>query len=122
MMPPETGFSQMLNTELEQLKRLGCIQCKLDPALFFYKPERKLGVLFGCHVDDFLHAGNERFQHQVRSRMRKYFVPGRTEEHNFRYIVWMLNKVLINYKCPKTLTWKALKDLSGLVKEIKVKV
>jgi hypothetical protein len=46
----------------EELLKLGCIQSKLDPAVFTLMKEKlDIGIIC-CHVDDFLHAGNEEFE------------------------------------------------------------
>jgi hypothetical protein len=38
-----------------------------------------------CHVDDFLHAGNETFE-AAMCKLRQRFLAGKIEEGNFRYI------------------------------------
>ena len=41
--------------------KLGFTQCKLDPAVYFVQKDNRLRGMICCHVDDFLHAGDEFF-------------------------------------------------------------
>ena len=43
----------------DELLRLGCKWSELDPALFYLHKGGKLSGIICCHVDDFLHAGDE---------------------------------------------------------------
>ena len=67
------------------LKNTGCIQSKLNPALFVYHKYGKLSGLIIVHVDDFLHAGDEYFQVDVVNKLRTSFAAGAIEESSFRY-------------------------------------
>ena len=43
------------------------------------------GVLVS-HIDDFLHAGDESFEHDILKPLGKRFLPGRFEEREFKYV------------------------------------
>ncbi|CAC5360729.1 unnamed protein product [Mytilus coruscus] len=47
--------------------------------------------IFCCHVDDFLHAGNEEFE-KLMEKLRKRFIAGKIEEEDFRYIGFMIKQ------------------------------
>ena len=70
----------------EVLMKHGCIQSSLDPALFLYRSEHELHGIVACHVDDFFHAGDEMFEHNVINPLRKHFSAGRCEDTSFTYI------------------------------------
>ena len=55
------GARQFYQSVKEELINLGCKQANLDPALFYLYTDGKLNEFICCHVDDFLHAGNEQF-------------------------------------------------------------
>ena len=59
--------------------------CDLDPAMFFLHNDGKLNGIISCHVDDFLHAGDESLE-KIMVNLRKRFVEGKVEENNFNYI------------------------------------
>ena len=59
--------------------------CDLDPAMFFLHNDGKLNGIICCHVDDFLHAGDESLE-KIMVNLRKRFVTGKVEENNFYYI------------------------------------
>ena len=58
---------------------------ELDPAMFFLHNSGKLSGIIFCHVDDFLHAGDEHLKN-IMINLRKRFVAGKAEERNFNYI------------------------------------
>ena len=61
---------QFYQTVTECLNNLGCIQSKLDPALFYrVNSEGNLMGLLACHVDDFHHAGTEEFERHVMKNL-----------------------------------------------------
>jgi len=68
------------------LKKLGCQYSSLDPALFFFKCDGHLEGIVISHIDDFLHAGNNRFDSIVMSKLRERFLAGKLEESHFKYI------------------------------------
>lgn len=70
----------------ENMLKLGCSQSKLDPALFFYTNEDVLRGILICHVDDFLHAGDQEFEVKVIIGMKKQFAAGTAYEDLFRYV------------------------------------
>ena len=72
-----------VKTELELLK---CEQSKLDPAVFYWHQEGHLSGLFLMHVDDFLWAGDNKFQQNVIVPLRTKFRCGKEMDNNFRYI------------------------------------
>lgn len=69
-----------------ELKRLGCVQSRCDPALFYYKKNSRLCGLLVSHIDDFLHAGNSVFDSEVMDKLRQRFVAGKLVESNFSYV------------------------------------
>ena len=68
-----------------ELLKLGCKISEMDPAMFYLHKGDKLSGIVCCHVDDFLHAGEEHFDNIMIS-LRKRFVAGKAEERNFNYI------------------------------------
>ena len=60
----------------ECLERIGCTQSALDPALFYMTKQGELIGFIACHVDDFLHAGNQEFEDMVLSKLKKRFLAG----------------------------------------------
>ena len=79
------GARQFYLSVKEELFKLGCKMCEIDPAMFFVHKDGKLSGMICCHVDDFLHAGNEYFE-EIMISLRKRFVAGKIEERNFDYI------------------------------------
>ena len=53
--------------------------CDIDPAMFFLNNGGKLSGIICCHVDDFLHAGDEHLE-KIMVNLRKRFVAGKVEE------------------------------------------
>ena len=60
----------------EELLKLSCIQCDLDPAVFYLKKNGQLSGIICCHADDFLHAGDEHLD-CVMSKLRQRFSAGK---------------------------------------------
>ena len=56
------GARQFYESVREELMKLGFTQCRLDPALFYVHKDNRLRGIICCHVDDFLHAGDELFE------------------------------------------------------------
>ena len=79
------GARQFYISIKEELLKLGCKISEMDPAMFFLHKGDKLSGIVCCHVDDFLHAGDEHFE-KIMNRLRKRFVAGKVEERNFNYI------------------------------------
>ena len=52
------GARQFYDSVKEVLLKLGFIQCRLEPAVFYFQEQKKLKGMICCHVDDFLHAGD----------------------------------------------------------------
>ena len=69
-----------------ELKRLGCVQSKCDPALFYYKKNAQLCGLLVSHIDDFLHAGNDIFDSEIMDKLRNRFVAGKLVDSDFSYV------------------------------------
>ncbi|CAC5365129.1 purA [Mytilus coruscus] len=69
----------------------GCRQSKLDPALFILTVKGSVQGIFCCHVDDFLHAGNEEFE-KLMEKLRKRFIARKIEEEDFLYIGFMIKQ------------------------------
>ena len=70
----------------ECLERIGCTQSALDPALFYMTKQGELIGFIACHVDDFLHAGNQEFEDMVLSKLKKRFLAGTYSSGTFSYI------------------------------------
>ena len=77
---------QFYNSVVEELRRLGCTQSQLDPALFYLTLDGCLVGMIASHIDDFLHAGTQQFEEQVMTRLRKRFLAGKLEEGHFKYV------------------------------------
>ena len=77
---------QFYNSVKEELIKLGCVQSKLDPALFFLRHNGKLTGMIGCHIDDFLHAGEIHFDRTVMDKLRNRFLAGKMEDTQFTYV------------------------------------
>ena len=56
------GAKQFYISIKEELLKLGCKISEMDPAMFFLHKGDKLSGIVCCHVDDFLHAGDEHFE------------------------------------------------------------
>ena len=69
-----------------ELKSLGCVQSRCDPALFYFKKNSKLCGLLVSHIDDFLHAGNATFDTEVMEKLRCRFVAGKLVDSDFSYV------------------------------------
>jgi hypothetical protein len=75
----------------DELLSLGFRQLKLDPAMFTLIREGSLIGIICCHVDDFLHAGNETFEAGM-CKLRQRFLAGKIEEGNFSYIGFQITQ------------------------------
>ena len=85
------GARQFYLSVKEELLRLGCKMCDIDPAMFFLNNGGKLSGIICCHVDDFLHAGDEHLE-RIMVNLRKRFVAGKIEEQSFDYIGFRIIK------------------------------
>ena len=71
----------------EEMLKLGCKQCVIEPSLFYkLSEEGKLEGLMVSHIDDFLHAGDSVFWERVMDKFRDRFLAGRVEEDSFSYV------------------------------------
>ena len=70
------------------LVELGCKQCTLDPALYFWLDSSgHLGGAALTHVDDVMYGtGTEEFEEKVMKPLKRKFVFGSEEHHEFRYV------------------------------------
>ncbi|CAC5390512.1 unnamed protein product [Mytilus coruscus] len=75
----------------EELLSLGCKQCSSDPAVFVKHTDQRLSGIICCHVDDFLHSGDETFE-EVMRKLRTRFVAGKIEEKNFSYVGFQIHQ------------------------------
>jgi hypothetical protein len=82
-----------LSVQEHLLSKCGCEQSSLDPALFYYKIHGSLKGIICCHVDDFLHAGDEQFDREVMVGLTTRFVAGRIESSNFYYVGFELKQI-----------------------------
>jgi hypothetical protein len=80
------GARQFYVSVKDELIRLGCHISEMDPSVFFlHTGGYKINVIICCHVDDFLHAGDECLE-KVLTNLRKRFVTGKIEKEQFDYI------------------------------------
>ena len=71
----------------EEMLKLGCEQCEIEPSLFYKLSEKgKLEGILVSHIDDFLHAGTDVFKEKVMDPIRKRFLAGKVEEKDFSYV------------------------------------
>ena len=71
----------------EEMQNLGCMQCTVEPSLFYkLSGNGELEGILVSHIDDFLHAGTDLFRELVMKPLRTRFVAGRVEEGNFSYV------------------------------------
>ena len=68
------------------LHQMGCKMSNLEPALFAYKTGEIIHGIILCHVDDFLHGGDERFHQDVIVPLEKEFQASRRASENFKYV------------------------------------
>lgn len=73
-------------TVKKEIEKLGCVQSKFDPAMFYWKRENILEGLFVIHVDDFIHSGTTSFEKEVVYKLRDVFRIGKIEENYFKYV------------------------------------
>ncbi|CAC5406207.1 unnamed protein product [Mytilus coruscus] len=85
------GARQFYLSVREELLSLGCKQCSLDPAVFVKHTDQRLSGIICCHVDDFLHSGDEKFE-EVMRKLRTRFVAGKIEEKNFSYVGFQIHQ------------------------------
>ena len=78
------GARQFYLSVNEVLSKLGCTQSKFDPAVYILKTD-KLHGLICCHVDDFLHAGDQKLD-IIMKKLCQRFLAGKMEEKMFNYI------------------------------------
>jgi hypothetical protein len=71
---------------VDTLKKVGCRQSTLDPALFYKTDRGNLVGVVACHVDDFLHAGCEQFDSEVMEKFVSRFLAGKMGGANFKYV------------------------------------
>ena len=77
----------------EKLTKLGCVQSRLDPGMFFkYNLNGKISGVIGLHVDDFLHAGDLTFNVSVIHEVNSDFKVGKNEKQNFVYTGFVFNQ------------------------------
>ena len=86
------GARQFYESVKEELLKLGFTQCSLDPAVFYFQENRQLKGMICCHVDDFLHAGDHRFE-KLMEKLRTRFSAGKVEEKTFKYIGFQVEEL-----------------------------
>ena len=86
------GARQFYESVKEELLKLGFTQCKLDPAVFYVHENKELIGMICCHVDDFLHAGNQRFEKLIE-KLKERFSAGKVEEKIFQYIGFQIQQL-----------------------------
>ena len=85
------GARQFYLSVKEELLRLKCSICTIDPALFFLHRGKRLCGIICCHVDDFLHAGDEDIE-VIMNNLRSRFLAGKIDEGHFDYIGFRLDQ------------------------------
>lgn len=77
----------------ERMLGVGCLQSKVEPALFFYYGEgEKLKGVLVSHIDDFLHAGDDSFEKEVMVPLKERFEMGKMEEKSFVYVGFQISQ------------------------------
>jgi len=79
------GARQFYLSVKEELLKLGFKQCDLDPAVFSVRKDGTLRGILCCHVDDFLHAGDEHFE-KLMEKLRRRFSAGKIAQKCFDYV------------------------------------
>ena len=82
-----------LSVQEHLLLKCGCEQSVRDPALFLYRTHGVLRGMICCHADDFLHAGDEQFDHEVMEGLTTRFIAGRIESSQFHYVGFELKQI-----------------------------
>ena len=77
---------QFYDSVEEALLKLGMIQSKVDPALFYMREKGKLIGALVTHIDDFMHCGEDSFNDIVMAKLRRLFVAGKMEKGEFKYV------------------------------------
>ena len=67
------------------LLALGFKQSDLDPGVFYRHENGNLIGLVGLHVDDFIHAGDEKFNSTILPKAMEIFQVGKNERGSFMY-------------------------------------
>lgn len=86
------GARQFYLSVRKCLLDLGCQQSLLDPAVFYYKNGGELLGVICCHIDDFLHAGFDRFESDIIVKLTQHFLAGKVEQQHFTYIGFDINQ------------------------------
>ena len=71
---------------------LGCERSSLEPALFYFKKNGEVKGMMACHIDDFLHAGDEDFETTCMKALRHRFLAGKLEEGKFKYVGFQIQQ------------------------------
>ena len=74
-----------------ELLLLGCVKSNLDPSLFFKIENGVTCGIIVSHIDDFLHAGDAKFD-AVISKLCDRFVAGRNLEGEFKYVGYQITQ------------------------------
>lgn len=92
------GFYLELRKVLEEL---GCVVCKLDPAMFLYFGNHcSLQGLLLTHVDDLMHgAGTSEFNDYVLVPLKQKFTFGSEDEDDFKYVGMHVRQVGASIVC-----------------------
>ena len=69
-----------------ELLRLNMKISSLDPALFFWKCDRKLAGIICLYVDDFFWSGTPKFQQDVIAHICRVFCVGNSESGTLKYV------------------------------------
>jgi transposase InsO family protein len=78
----------------DEMRKLGCVQCKLEPSLFYkISSDGKLIGVMVCHIDDFLHGGTDLFDSQVMIPLRKRFQTSKVVDTDFSYLGYQINQL-----------------------------
>ena len=68
------------------LLNCNCTNSIGDASFFYYKTNNGLEGVVVSHIDDFLHAGNEKFETEVIKVLVDKFCAGKVEEKTFSYV------------------------------------
>ena len=73
------GARQFYLSVKEKLLKLGCKISEMDPTMFYLHKGDILSGIVCCHVDDFLHAGEEHFD-DIMISLRKGLWKGKQKK------------------------------------------
>lgn len=71
---------------VKEIEKLKLKKCKYDEAIFSWYNENELAGIIVAHVDDFMWAGNAKFEDEVIEKLRKVFKISKEDSEHFKYL------------------------------------